>query len=101
MPNECTQAEWNILDILWNQGSMTTGQITRGLQPEPGWTQHAVCTLLKRMKQKDLIVLEETGGMERYVCKLPKEQVSIAPWALDRSLLERLKGRLAKGGKHQ
>lgn len=101
MPYECTQAEWTILEVLWEQGGMTTGQLTRKLQPEPGWTQHAVCMLLKRMQQKELIMLEESGSLERYVCKLPKEQVSIAPWALEMSLLERLKKRLAKGGKHQ
>ncbi len=98
---ECTQAEWTILELLWAEGGMTPGQITRRLQPEPGWTQHAVCTLIKRMQQKELILLEESGSMERYVCKLPREQVTIAPWALEHGLLERLKTRLAKGGTHQ
>jgi len=101
MANECTQAEWTVLEVLWGQGGMSAGQITCALQPEPGWTQHAVCMLLKRMQQKELIALEESGSMERYVCKLPREQVSIAPWPLEAGLLERLKGRLAKGGKHQ
>lgn len=101
MQHECTQAEWKILELLWQQEGMTTGQITRALQPEADWTQHAVCTLLKRMLQKDLIGLDESGSIERYVCKHSKEQVNIAPWALDLSLLERLKGRLAKGGKYQ
>ena len=101
MPRECTQAEWKILEILWNRGSMTTGQITRALQPEPGWTQHAVCTLIKRMVQKELIGLEESGSLERYVCKLPREQVSVARPVLNMTLLERLKSRLAKGGTHQ
>lgn len=101
MPNDCTQAEWKILELLWEQESMTTGQITRALQPEPGWTQHAVCTLVKRMLQKELIGLEESGNLERYVCKLPREEVSIARPVLNMTLLERLKSRLAKGGKHQ
>lgn len=101
MPYECTKAEWTILEVLWEEGGLTTGQITRSLQPEPGWTQHAVCMLLKRMQQKELIELDESGSLERYVCKLPREQVSIAPWALDAGLLERLKSRLVKGGKHQ
>lgn len=101
MPNVCTQAEWKILEILWEQGGMTIGQITRALQPDPGWTQHAVCTLIQRMTQKELIALDESGSLERYVCKLPREQVHIAPWMYDLTLMERLKGRLAKGGTHQ
>ena len=101
MQHECTQAEWRILELLWNQEGMTTGQITRALQQEADWTPNAVCALLKRMLEKDLIGLDESGSAERYVCKHPKELVSIAPWALGMSLLERLKGRLAKGGKYQ
>lgn len=101
MPHECTQAEWKILEILWEQGGLTTGQITRALQPESDWTQHAVCTLIKRMQQKELIDLEENGSMERYVCRLGREQVTIAQPLITRSLLERFKGRLSKGGTHQ
>ena len=101
MPHECTKAEWMILEMLWQECSLTAGQITQAMQPEPGWTQHAVGTLLNRMQQKELIELEESGNLERYVCKLPKEQVSIAPCALEQGVLKRLKGRLAKGGKHQ
>ena len=101
MPKECTQAEWKILELLWKQGEMGAGEIARALQPEPGWTQHAVCMLLKRMQQKQLIVLEESAGMERYVCKTPREQVSIARPAVTMSLLEQLRSRLIKGGTNQ
>lgn len=101
MPHECTQAEWKILEILWEQGGMSTGQITRMLQPQTEWTQHAVCTLMKRMQQKELIDLEESGSMERYVCRLPREKVSIAPSAVCLTLTQRLKARLGKGGAHK
>ncbi len=101
MAHECTQAERMILEILWENGGMTTGQITRALQPETGWSQHAVCTLLKRMNQKELIQLEESGSMERYVCRLSRGQVTTAQPAITMSLLERLRSRLAKGGTHQ
>lgn len=101
MPKECTQAEWRILELLWEENGMTTGQITRALQPASGWSQHAVCMLIDRLKQKQLIETEEKSSPERYVCKLPKEQVRIAPWALELSLTERLKNRLAKGGRHE
>ena len=101
MARECTQAEWKILELLWENGGMTAGQVIRSLQTKAGWTQHAVCTLMERMKQKELIKLEESESGQRYVCKLSQEQVSIAPWALEESLLSRLKNRLSKGGKHQ
>ncbi|MBR6570855.1 MAG: BlaI/MecI/CopY family transcriptional regulator [Clostridia bacterium] len=101
MPHECTPAEWKILEILWKEGGMSTGQITSALQPEPGWTQNTVCTLLKRLMQKELIRLDETVSMERYVCRLPKEHVVIAQAAIGMTLTERLKASLGKGGTHK
>ena len=101
MMYECTQAEKMILELLWERGGMTVGQITRALQPEQGWTQNAVCTLLKRMDQKDLIWLEETGSMERYVCRLDRRQVTTAQPVIAMSLLEQIQNRLSKGGTHQ
>ena len=101
MQKECTQAEWTIMEILWEQGGMNIEEISCALQSERGWSQNAVRTLLKRMQQKQLVALEEYVGLERYVCKPIKEQVNIAAWPLEASLLERLKGCLAKGGRHQ
>jgi len=101
MPYECTQAERMILEILWEHGGMSAGQIVRALQPEPGWTQHAVCTLLQRMNQKELIELEESGSVERYVCRLSRGQVTTSQPLITMGLLEWLRSRLAKGGLHQ
>jgi len=101
MPHECTQAEWKILEILWNEGSMSIGQITSALQPQAGWTQSAVLTLIRRLQQKELIGLDESGSMERYVCRHPREKVSIARAAISMTFAERLKARLVKGGTHK
>ena len=101
MSYECTQAERKILELLWERGGMSVGQITRALQPEPGWTQHAVCTLIQRMKKKELIHLEESGSMERYVCRISRGQVTTAQPLITMSLPERIRNRFAKGGAHQ
>ena len=91
MPKECTKAEW----------SMSAGEIARALEGEAGWSQHAVCQLLNRMLQKELIVLEESDSEKRYVSGPPREQVVIGRAPVTMSLLERLQNRLAKGGTHQ
>lgn len=101
MPKQCTLAEWKILELLWEQGGMSTGQITRALMPEAEWTQHAVETLIRRMLQKELVALDECGSVERYVCRLPKEMVSIAQPPVCMTLAQRLKARLAGGGTYK
>jgi len=101
MPNQCTQAEWKILEILWEQGGADAEQLIQTLQAQTDWTQHTVRTLLKRMQQKELIVMEENGSKERYVCRLPRAKVSIAPSAVCLTLSERLKAHFGKGGTHQ
>lgn len=101
MPNQCTQAEWKILELLWEQGGMSAGQITRALAAEAGWSQHAVETLMRRMVQKELIKPDECGSVERYVCRLPKETVSIAQPPVCMTTMQRLKARLAGGGTYK
>ena len=101
MPKVCTKAEWRILECLWEQGGMSAQQITQALMLEAGWSQQAVELLLKRMLQKDLIALEESGSEERYVSGTTREQVVIGRAPVTMSLLERLQNRLAKGGTHQ
>ena len=36
MFNECTQAEWKILEILWEQGGMSAGAMIAGLMVGSG-----------------------------------------------------------------
>ena len=101
MANQCTQAEWKILELLWEQGGMSAGQLTRAVDEQAGWTQHAVHTLIKRMLQKELIELDECTGAERYVCRLPKQTVSIEQSAVCTTMMQRLKARLAGGGTYK
>ena len=52
MPIQCTDAEWKILEVLWDRAPRTMTEITKTLAPETGWTRHTVITLLKRMEEK-------------------------------------------------
>ena len=97
MFRECTKAEWKVLELLWKQEGQTDGQIARQLQAEAGWTPGAVRALLSRLEQKQLIGMEETAGTKRYVCKIPREQVSIAPWGPEKGLLKRIQEKIANG----
>ncbi len=52
---QCTEAEWKILELLWQHGPRSMPEIIRALEPETGWTRHTVITLLKRMQAKGTV----------------------------------------------
>ena len=52
MPDRCTEAEWKIMEVLWDSAPRTMSEITKALEPTTGWTRHTVITLLKRMLMK-------------------------------------------------
>ena len=60
MPFQCTEAEWKIMEILWDASPRSMPEITKLLAPATGWTRHTVITLLKRMQEKGTV-----GGRDR------------------------------------
>jgi len=72
MPDQCTEAEWKIMEVLWDHSPRTMTEITAILEPTTGWTRHTVITLLKRMlenlikyNQNEEVVKEAKGLRER------------------------------------
>jgi BlaI family penicillinase repressor len=68
-----TEAEQKILRLLWEEGSLSTMQITEKLKDETGWSKHAVISFLKRMEAKNL-VSHEVIGRSKYYTPLPKKE---------------------------
>ncbi|MBR6753396.1 MAG: BlaI/MecI/CopY family transcriptional regulator [Clostridia bacterium] len=66
MQVQCTEAEWKIMEVLWENSPCTMPQITKALAPSTGWTRHTVITLLKRMAEKGSIAVDETGSVKEY-----------------------------------
>ena len=69
-----TESEQKILQLLWEQGTMSTMQITEKLRCETNWTKHAVISFLKRMEAKNLVSYEEHGRSKYYSPLISKEE---------------------------
>lgn len=76
MAVQCTEAEWKILEVLWESTPRTMAEITKILEPETGWTRHTVITLLKRMEEKGTVIIDETGPVKLYSPKVTKEEAT-------------------------
>ncbi len=66
MSLQCTEAEWKIMEVLWESAPRTMAEITHALAPSTGWTRHTVITLLKRMQEKGSVAVDETGPVKTY-----------------------------------
>ena len=76
MPIQCTEAEWKILEVLWDRSPRTMPEITKTLEPGTGWTRHTVITLLKRMEEKGTVRVDESGPVKTYTPAVDKQQAS-------------------------
>ena len=76
MAEQCTEAEWKIMEVLWESSPRTMSEITKTLEPATGWSRHTVITLLKRMQEKGTVAVDETGDVKRYTPLLSQEEAS-------------------------
>ena len=73
---QTTDAEWKILEVLWESAPRTMSEITKTLEPATGWTRHTVITLLKRMIDKGSINVDETGPVKTYSPAITREKAA-------------------------
>ena len=76
MPVQCTEAEWKIMEVLWEDAPRTMPEITKALAEKTGWTRHTVITLLKRMIDKGSIRVDESGPVKQYFPLITREEAS-------------------------
>ena len=76
MPIQLTEAEWKIMEVLWDHSPRSMPEITKILEPSTEWTRHTVITLLKRMQEKGSVAVDETGPMKMYAPRISREQAS-------------------------
>ena len=76
MAIQITEAEWKIIECLWDHAPQTMGEITATLEPATGWTRQTVITLLKRMAEKDAVSMDDTGRAKKYTPLITREEAS-------------------------
>ena len=76
MPSRLTDAEWKIIEVLWDEHPRSMPEITKILEPTTGWTRHTIITLLKRMEAKDTVAVDSSGSVKMYSPKITREQAT-------------------------
>ena len=76
MAVQVTEAEWKIMECLWDHAPQTMGEITATLEPATGWTRQTVITLLKRMTDKGAVSMDDSGRAKKYTPLITREEAS-------------------------
>ncbi len=72
-----TNAEWSLMECLWDTAPRTGREATDYLQEHVGWTRSTTLTMLRRMTEKGLIRCEEKDGIKAYFPLVRREDAAV------------------------
>lgn len=84
-----SEAEWRVLEVLWEDHPLTSAEVIERLQEETGWAPNTVRTLLARLKDKGYTDTTTTDGKMYHVPKIARHACVRAE---SRSFLSRVFG---------
>jgi predicted transcriptional regulator len=84
-----SEAESHVMDLLWRNAPQGSEELVAALQPDTGWHENTVRTLLNRLVRKGAVRAEREGRRYLYSPVLTREQ-----WQTQesRNLLDRVFG---------
>ncbi len=68
-----SDAEWEVLDVLWVRGEVSASQIATTLKPKTGWSLGAVRSFLTRLINKGIVNQLEDEPIYRYQAVYDRE----------------------------
>ncbi len=73
-----TASEWSVLTSLWEKSPQTVMQLVADLAERVGWAKSTTITTLRRMEEKGLVAVEQTGRGKSYTPAVEREQAATA-----------------------
>ncbi len=69
-----SEAEWKVMNLLWQAAPQTMMQITNHFKETTRWTKHTVMTFLRRMEEKGAVRHVEGGRAKLYYPNIRQEE---------------------------
>lgn len=60
-----SDAEWSVMDVIWNGAPITANQVVEALSARSGWNPRTIKTMLNRLTRKGALKYESEGN--RYI----------------------------------
>ena len=72
-----TDAEWEIMECLWDAAPQTGREIAESMKKKMGWARTTTLTVLGRLEGKGAIAAESSVGMKAYSPLISRDAVAI------------------------
>ena len=72
-----TEAEWNVMECLWEHHPKTGREIVDQLYVQMGWSRSTTLTLLKRLEEKSAVGSESTGTIKQFYPCITRELAAL------------------------
>lgn len=72
-----TSAEWNVMECLWEKGTITGREATDMLEEKMGWNRSTTLTLLRRLEEKGAIVSDSKGTKKLFAPIISRDDAAL------------------------
>ena len=81
-----TEAEWAVMECLWERSPATGREVTEWLKMQMGWSRSTSLTLLRRLEAKGAVAGDADGEVKMFRPLIRKDEVAVQE---TQSLLDR------------
>ena len=74
--SDLTNAEWAIMEYLWENSGATSRSICSAMTKSKGWSRSTTLTMLQRLEHKMAISCNESGAVNTYSALLSREEAA-------------------------
>ena len=75
---DLTQAEWSVMECLWESAPRSGREVTEALAAREGWSRSTTLTLLKRLEDKGAVESRESEGKKVFSPLLARTDAAAA-----------------------
>lgn len=69
-PPQISDAEWEVMNLIWDQHPVTASDLVETLSPKSGWHPKTIKTMLNRLVKKGALGYREEGNRYLYYPKV-------------------------------
>lgn len=72
-----TDAEWNVMECLWEESPLTGRQLTDLLEGKMGWNRSTTLTMLRRLEEKGAVWSDSQGVKKLFYPNVVREDAAL------------------------
>ena len=72
-----TEAEWHVMECLWEHAPRTGREATEWLEQQMGWSRSTTLTLLRRLEDKGAVESRAEHGIKVFLPRIAREDAAV------------------------